>query len=96
MKRLEIIANHSIEDDMFEMLAKRDAAKRFTKIPSVHGAGLSDPKQGDHVWPEENFILIVYCEEEEAAVIREVLRELKSYFPAEGIKLFETDAHETL
>ena len=96
MKRLDIVANHSIEEDLFELFKKRGVARRFTKIPVVHGTGESEPKQGDHIWPEENFMLIVYCEDEEAGTIREVLRELKSYFPQEGIKLFEQSAEQTV
>jgi len=96
MKRLEIIANQSIEEDLFELLRKRGLAKRYTKIPGVRGAGHADPKQGDHVWPEENFILILFCGEEDAESVREAVVELKSYFPTEGIKLFETHAEQTV
>jgi hypothetical protein len=96
MKRLEIIANQSIEEDLFELLRKRGLAKKYTKIPGVHGAGNSEPKQGDHIWPEENFILILYCEEGDALATAEVIRELKTYFPTEGIKLFESNAEQTV
>ncbi|MFW6343808.1 MAG: PG0541 family transporter-associated protein [Sediminispirochaetaceae bacterium] len=89
MKRIEIIANRSIEEDMFEAFAKAEVAKHYTKIPEVMGAGNSGPRMGDHVWPEENFILIVYCEEPEAEKIKEVIGELKEFFKGEGIKLFE-------
>ena len=96
MKKLEIIANHSIEEDLFELLKNRNVGKRYTKVPVVHGAGDSEPKQGDHIWPEENFLLVIYCEEAEAEAVRDALRELKSYFPQEGIKLFELDAEQTV
>lgn len=96
MKKLEIIANQSIEEDLFELLRNRKVGQKYTKVPVVHGAGSSNPKQGDEVWPEENFLLILYCDEEEAQAVREVLRELKSYFPDEGIKLFELDAIQTV
>jgi len=89
MKRIEIIANRSIEADMFDLFKKKGIAKQYTRIPEVFGVGTSGPRMGDHIWPEENFILIVYCEEEEARAIREAVGELKSFFKDEGIKLFE-------
>jgi len=88
MKRVEIIANHSIEEDMFELFKKNNIVNHFTKIPNVMGKGSSGPRQGDHIWPEENFILIVYCSQEEADEITRVIRDLKKFFPDEGIKIF--------
>ncbi|MBN2655903.1 MAG: hypothetical protein JXR86_02510 [Spirochaetales bacterium] len=88
MKRVELIANHSVEEDLFESFEKRNIVKAFTKIPSVHGAGNSTPKRGDHIWPEENFLLLIFCEDEEAELIRESVAEVKEHFTDEGIKLF--------
>ena len=85
--RLEIIANHSVEADIIEAFRPRGAGRCFTKIPSVHGTGHSDPKSGDAIWPEENFLLIVYCDEEEAVRIAEAVQEVKGRFEGEGIKL---------
>ena len=68
-KRVEIIANHSVEEDIMDVLEAKGLVTHFTKIPSVHGRGDSDSKRGDHIWPEENFILIVYCGENEAESI---------------------------
>lgn len=88
MKRLELIANQSIEEDIFEAFGKRDVGKAFTKIPSVHGSGNSTPKRGDHIWPEENFLLLIFCDEAEALLIKEAVAEVKAIFLNEGIKLF--------
>ena len=89
MRRVEVIANHSVEDNLFEALARRGVASHHTLIPSVHGRGNSSPKKGDHIWPEENFVLIVYCEEQEATAIAEAVAEVKAEYPDEGIKIFE-------
>lgn len=89
MKRMEIICNKSIEEDLFEAFDKRKLDIHYTKIPGVHGKGSSDPKMGDSVWPEENFIIIIYCDELQAEQILEAIKELKKYFPHEGIKVFE-------
>jgi Nitrogen regulatory protein P-II len=88
MKRVELIANQSVEDDIFEAFEKRDIVKKFTKIPSVHGSGNSTSKRGDHIWPEENFMLLVFCEDSEAQQIKEAVSEVKVLFEDEGIKLF--------
>ena len=89
MRRIEIIANRSVEADVMEALHARDAAKHHTKVPIAHGVGSSGPREGDPVWPEENFVLIVYCEDDEARRIREAVGEVKRLFPHEGVKLFE-------
>ena len=89
MTRIEITANRSVEADMFDFFKRRNAVNHYTKIPVVQGVGSAGPRMGDHVWPEENFLLIVYCEEEEAGKIREAVGELKRLFPGEGIRLVE-------
>lgn len=92
MKRIEIFANVSVRDALFDAFAERGVARRFTLIPVVHGIGSSGSRFGDEVWPEENFMLIVYCPDAEAENIREAVREVKAAFENEGVKLFEIDA----
>jgi hypothetical protein len=43
---------------------------------------------GDAIWPEENFALVIWCEEEEARRIARAVAAVKGRFPDEGIKLF--------
>jgi len=88
MKRLEIIVNQSIEADLFEAFSRRGVAGHYTKIPGAMGAGNSDPKMGDHIWPEENVVIIIYCEQDEAELIQAAVTEIKEHFPREGLKLF--------
>ena len=89
LHRIEIIANRSIEADMFDIFKRKDIVHNYTKIPAVYGVGSSGPRMGDHIWPEENFILIIYCPEDEAVRIKEAIAELKVLFKQEGIKLFD-------
>jgi len=91
MKRVEIIGNRSLEEDLFEMFKKYEVANYFTKVPVVYGVGTSGPRMGDHIWPEENFMLIIYCDEKEADLIQKAIEELKQYFKDEGIKMFESE-----
>ncbi len=89
MKRIEIIANRSIQEDMLDAFKKADIVKHYTLIPIVLGVGKSGPRMGDHVWPEENFSLTIYCDDLEAEKIKGVITEMKAFFNSEGIKLFE-------
>ncbi|MCL2070510.1 MAG: hypothetical protein FWH19_05950 [Treponema sp.] len=88
MIRLEIIANHSVEENILEALRKADAGKYYTKYPTVFGVGNSGPRMGDPVWPEENFALVIWCEEKEARRVEFAVEAVKKRFPDEGIKIF--------
>ena len=91
MKRIEIIGNRSIEEDLFDSFKKNKIVNHYTKIPIVFGVGNSGPRQGDHIWPEDNFLLIIYCDDKEAKKILKAVKEVKKYFIDEGLKLFETE-----
>jgi len=88
MKRIEIIANHSVEENILEALIKEDAGKYYTKYPSIFGVGSAGSRMGDAIWPEENFAMVIWCEEEEARAIERAVNSVKEKFPDEGIKLF--------
>jgi len=88
MIRLEIIANQSVEENILEAFAKEEVGKFYTKIPNIFGVGACGPKMGTAVWPEENFAIIIWCEEEEARGIQRAIAKVKEKFPGEGIKLF--------
>jgi hypothetical protein len=88
MFRIEIVANHSVEENILEALVKENAGKYYTKFPSILGVGSAGPRMGDAVWPEENFALVIWCEEEEARAIERAVASVKEKFPGEGIKLF--------
>ena len=60
MVRMEIIANSAVQDDIIEALLAVGENDYYTVIPGIQGRGRSVPKQGDHIWPEENFIMILY------------------------------------
>jgi hypothetical protein len=88
MIRVEIIANHSVEENILEAFSREGVGKHYTKYPNVFGVGSSGPRMGDAVWPEENFSLIIWCEEDEAQVIARAVGEVKKQFPDEGIRIF--------
>ena len=88
MLRIEIIANHSVEENILEALKDHGVGKHYTMYPNVHGVGKSGPHMGDAIWPEENFAVVVWCEEEEARGIDRAVAEVKEKFSGEGIKVF--------
>ena len=88
MMRLEIIANHSVEENILDALKYEGVGKYYTKYPSIFGVGSSCPRMGDPIWPEENFALVIWCDEEEARGIERAVEFVKKRFPDEGVKLF--------
>ena len=88
MIRVEIIANHSVEENILDSLKYEGVGKHYTKFPNILGVGSKGPRMGDSIWPEENFALIVWCEEEEARAIERAVAFVKKRFPDEGIKIF--------
>jgi hypothetical protein len=88
MIRLEIVANHSVEENILEALSKEGVGKYYTRYPTIFGVGASGPRMGDAIWPEENFALVIWCEEEEARAIQRAVEDVKAHFPDEGIKVF--------
>ncbi len=89
MNRYEIIANRSVEEDLLELLEEARPGISYSIVPGTFGRGRQGVRRGDPVWPEKNFIMILYAEDEEQdrAVLRAV-RALKTHFPKEGVKLF--------
>jgi hypothetical protein len=88
MIRIEIVANHSVEENIMEAMRNEGAGKFYTKYPSVYGVGSAGPRMGDAIWPEENFAIVIWCEEDEARGIERAVAAVKAHFPDEGIKLF--------
>ena len=89
MKRIEIIANRSVQEDLMDALSEAGTANNHTLIPVAHGIGRQGARSGEAAWPEENFVLFTYCEEAEARIIADVVARIKTAFPKEGIKYFE-------
>lgn len=88
--RGEIISNQSIQDEVIDFIEQEIMNVEYTIVPSVQGKGLKSKKLGDTIWPEMNFILIVYTDEEGSTKIKEIVKKLKERFPNEGISLFFT------
>ncbi len=88
MKRVEIMAAQAILDDVLEAFDHYHVAMNYTIIPTAHGRGNTTPKLGDDVWPEENFVMIIYCEEGELVGIEKSLALVRKKYDHEGIGYF--------
>jgi hypothetical protein len=93
MIRIEIVANHAVEEDILEAFKDAGVAKFYTKYSNVFGVGSTGPRMGDAIWPEVNFSLVIWCELDEAKGIAKAVAKVKKHFPNEGIKLFGVPDH---
>lgn len=90
--RVEIIFSQAVEEDFFEFFRNEKVAYHYTKIDNVTGAGFSNPKLGDAIWPQLNEMFVIYCGEEEAEKIYEIVGKVRKHYPAEGIACFVSEA----
>lgn len=88
MIRIEIIANQSVQEDIVENLEQVIPGFLYTIIPLANGRGKKTYKLGTVTWPETNFILLAYADDELEKTVAHVVRYIKLKFPEEGIKLF--------
>ncbi|MBN1523246.1 MAG: hypothetical protein JW904_02080 [Spirochaetales bacterium] len=86
--RVEITGNRSVQEDLFEMLEKKKLSSHYTLITEALGNGNSGPRRGDAIWPEENFVVVIYCDKATAKEIRAIVDSVKEHFPDEGLKMF--------
>jgi hypothetical protein len=92
MKRLEIIANKSVQENILQSLEAHIEEFAYTLIPAAHGKGKAGQRMGTAIWPEENCIIISYVSYEQAEAAKALVEELKAQFPREGIAMFFVDA----
>ena len=77
-----------------EEFKEQKVAARYTKLANVMGAGYSNPRLGDAIWPQLNMMYIIYCSEEEAEKIVAICQKLREKYMAEGIACFKSTSEE--
>lgn len=92
MIRCEIIANQSVQEEIITLLEEHIQDCLYTIIPVVTGRGKNSYKLGTSSWPETNFILVSYVEDDKVSVVKAIIKAVKEKFPTEGIKLFCVNA----
>jgi hypothetical protein len=88
MKRVEVIASESVQAEILKALAAAVPGIEYTLIPEAHGAGRRAKKEGTNVWPELNFVLFSYLEDDRAAAALRAVEAIRGRFPGEGISAF--------
>jgi hypothetical protein len=88
MKRMELMANRSVEEEIISGLESGINDFYYTLLPVVHGRGKSQYRLGTATWPETNFLLISYLDDRDSETAKDVIEEIKNRFPNEGIKIF--------
>ncbi len=88
MIRCEIIANQSVQDEIITLLEEHISDCLYTIIPVVTGRGKNSYKLGTSSWPETNFILLTYVQEDKVQTVKAIIAAVKEKFKGEGIKLF--------
>jgi len=91
MKRMELIANRSVESEIIEALEETLADFFYTLLPQICGRGKTRYRMGTATWPETNFLLVSYMEDADAEKAQAAVRGVKEQFPREGIKVFMMD-----
>lgn len=94
MTRCEIIANQSVQDEIVSLMEEHIPGVLYTIIPTVVGRGKNSYKMGSATWPETNFILVSYVEDENVATMKAIIKAIKKKFVGEGVKLFLVKAEE--
>ncbi|MBP5251827.1 MAG: hypothetical protein J6Z17_05375 [Treponema sp.] len=92
--RIEIICSQALEEDFTDEFKKAGIGQKFTKINPVMGAGNSNPHLGDSVWPQLNLMYIIYCDEDEAEKIKQVVVKMRKLYITEGIACFISSSEE--
>lgn len=88
MYRVELISNKSVEEDIVEALEHYIPDLQYSSIPLVYGRGGDDRKMGTATWPETNFIMISYIQDQQLETFKKVIAAIKQKFSSEGIKMF--------
>ncbi|MBN1405593.1 MAG: transcriptional regulator [Candidatus Omnitrophica bacterium] len=88
MKLVLIAYNIAIDEEVMELLSSC-GLEYYTKWQRVLGKGqLSEPHLGTNIWPGENNVLAVVCEDSQAKQLSDCVSRLRKTLAKEGIKAF--------
>ena len=93
-KRVEIIFSQALEEYFMQEFKEQKVAAKYTKINNVMGAGFSNPRLGDAIWPQLNMMYIIYCSEDDSKKIISIVEKLRETYMGEGISCFISQSEE--
>lgn len=88
MKRVEIISNQAIAEDILDALEAHGLGDHYTLVNHVYGRGKKGSRLGSSLWPEENCYYLLYLEDDQAVQVKSIIAVVKEKFPNEGTKCF--------
>lgn len=92
--RVEIIYSQALDEDFIAEFAKAGIVHRYTKFNNVTGAGFNNPHLGDNIWPQFNMEYLIFCNEDEAEKIKEIVLKIRAQYKTEGVACFISSAEE--
>lgn len=88
MKMVLVVYNEAIDEELMQVLEKC-GLKYYTKWQRLLGRGeSSEPHLGTSVWPGQNNVLAVVCEDDRVKALLSCVKELRKKLSKEGIKAF--------
>ncbi len=93
-KRVEIIFSQAVEEDFIAEFKEEKVGLKYTKLANVMGAGFSNPRLGDAIWPQLNMMYIIYCSEDDCKKIVAIVEKLREKYMGEGIACFVSESTE--
>ncbi len=93
-KRVEIIFSQAVEEDFIAEFKEQKVGAKYTKLANVMGAGFSNPRLGDAIWPQLNMMYIIYCSEDDCKTIISIVDKLREQYMGEGIACFVSESTE--
>lgn len=93
-KRVEIIFSQALEEDFIQEFKAAKVGAKYTKLKDVMGAGFSNPRLGNAIWPQLNMMYIIYCSEEDSKKIIAIVEKLRESYMGEGIACFVSESTE--
>lgn len=96
MKLILFVYNAPLEVEIMEGLSAA-GINYYTKWEKVLGTGKSsDPRLDTNVWPGYNSALLIYCEDQCMANIKETIKEIKKKMPKGSVSAYVWPLEEVI
>jgi len=87
-KMVMVVFNEAMDDEVMDVI-EGCGAKNYTKIAGTFGRGTrSGTHLGNDIWPGQNNILLVACEDAQADKLLACIATLREKLGHEGVKAF--------
>ena len=96
MKMFVIVYSCWMDKEVIEAITK-SGVKAYTKWTNVLGCGTeTEPKMGSWPWFGQNDVLTVVINNEEAAMVKEAVMNLRKDHPRAGVRCFVVPVEEMI